>query len=680
MFSNWRSEHVGAIAARRHAASVLLVLLTAVSAGARFWAARGMNVPWIAPDETIYALLGRSLWEHGSPSLLGTAGGSYSLVYPALIGLPLTLDNLEVGVTVAQALGAIVMSATAVVVYLWGRGPLGAWWALAAAGLTLAVPELAYSGLFMSEVVIYPVTTLALWAIASALARPSLARQALVFGAIVLALSTHIRSVALIPTLFVAVAVQCGFAHSLEPARRQAVLLGGVAAACAATIGGSALAGHWNGVLGAYAAAAGGYELGAAAADVAWHFAGVFVLVAGIPLVAVAAMAIECARRRESDPAACALVATAAAWTACLVLEVGTFASRWVGHVAMRDLLPAAPPLMLVFALWIARGAPRPRPWIQLAALAVAVPAVLLPVGRFAVQDSALDAFSMIPLWRLREATSVQALEVVYALSVALLVGVAVFVPRRARIALPVVVALASVALSVLSTREIERLTRLDRTWVFDTGDPRWVDRAADGPVTYLQAGTSFSAGIWKHAFWNRRIDSVAYLPAAAPVPPLAPTLVDLQPDGLLRTRGGGGLRRTLIVSPTEIELFGKPIARAPRSTDTTGLTLWRAERPVRVSAVRTGVQPNGDISGSAQITVYACGPGSFELTLFGKTGGLVEVRANGILRALPFLTPNAVWTGSVAAPPDADGRSLCVFKLVSPGLVGSTRLEFVRD
>ena len=197
----------------------------------------GLDLPWIAPDETIYALLGRSLWEDGWPSLLGTGAASYSFVYPALIGLPLAFGDLATGVTAVQALGALLMSATAFVVYLWGRGPLGAWWAVAAAGLTLAVPDLAYSGLVMSEVAVFPIATLALWAIASAIARPSLARQALAGGAIVLALATHVRLVALIPTLFVAVALQCGFVRSLEPARRLAVLLAGTAGACAVTAG-----------------------------------------------------------------------------------------------------------------------------------------------------------------------------------------------------------------------------------------------------------------------------------------------------------------------------------------------------------------------------------------------------------------------------------------------------------
>lgn len=668
------------IGAPRHTAPVALVVLIAASTAIRFWAGQSTEVPWIAPDETVYALLGRSLWETGALSLLGTAATGYSLVYPALIGFPLTLGDLETGVAVAQALGAVVMSSTAAIVYLWGRRLLGPWWALMAAGLTLALPELAYSGLLMSEVAVYPTVTLALWAIAAALARPSPRRQVLVLAAIALALATHVRSVALVPTLVVAVALQCGFARSLEPARRQALLLGVTGAVCAVALAGFAIAGSWNDALGAYAAAAGGYELGAAAADVAWHLAGVFILVAGIPLIALAAMTIECARRRERDPAACALVATTAAWTACLVLEVGTFASVWVDHVVQRDLLPVVPPLLLVFALWLVRGLPRAAPWIQLAALAVAAPALLLPVKRYAVQESALDAIGIIPLWRLKEATSATTLELVYVLSAATVVALAVVLPRRLRLLLPVTVAVAFASLSVLSTSEMERLSRLDRTWVFDVGDPRWIDRAADGPVTYLQAATPLSAGLWKHAFWNRRITSVAYLPDAGSVAPIVPTVVGLPPSGLLRTTDGDGLNGPLIVSPTEIELRGERVAQAPRSTTLTGLTLWRVEPPARVSLWKAGVQPNGDILGEALVSVYACGPGRLELILLGKQGLPVEISADGILNARVTVAPGTVWTGSIPAPPDADGHRLCSFTIKSPGLVGSTRLEFVRD
>ena len=119
------------MSAPRRAAPIALVLLIAVSAGVRFWAARGMDLPWIAPDETIYALLGRSLWEDGSFTLLGAPADNYSFVYPALIGLPLTIGDLDTGVAAVQALGALLMSSTALLVYLWGRGRSGRggrWW------------------------------------------------------------------------------------------------------------------------------------------------------------------------------------------------------------------------------------------------------------------------------------------------------------------------------------------------------------------------------------------------------------------------------------------------------------------------------------------------------------------------------------------------------------------------
>ena len=38
-----------------------LTVLVGVSALLRFWAARGIPVPWIAPDEMIYGTLGQNL-------------------------------------------------------------------------------------------------------------------------------------------------------------------------------------------------------------------------------------------------------------------------------------------------------------------------------------------------------------------------------------------------------------------------------------------------------------------------------------------------------------------------------------------------------------------------------------------------------------------------------------------
>lgn len=647
------------------------------SAAIRFAASRGFEPGWIAPDEAIYSLLGRSLWESGSATLLGT-GGYHALVYPALAGLPLTLADLGIGVAIAQALQALAMSATAGVAYLWGRRALGEGWAVVAAALVVAIPGLAYSGLLMTQSLLYLLTTLALWALAAALERPTLRRQALVLAALVLVVATHVQAVALLPTIFLAVALQCGFARSLEPARRVAVLLGTLAGAC--LLGGvaAAVSGSWNDPFGAYAAAIGGYELGAALADITWHAAGAFVVVAGIPLVALALMLVECARRSERNPAALALVATAVAWSVCLILEIGIFASRWVGHIAERDLLPLAPPLFLVFGLWLSRGLPRPRFWTQAVALLVAVPAVLLPVSRYAVQEAALDAFSFIPLWRLSDATSETTLEIVFPLLAGALVAVAVLVPRRARAVLPVLVLAVLVTLSIVSTREVSRLSRADREWAFDVGDPRWIDATANGPVTYLHASRDFSAGVWKHLFWNRRIDALAALPDAAAVGPLVPQTVSPRFDGLLLNTGGDRLDADLVALSSDFELAGERIAQAPRSTDLPGLSLWRVERPVRIRTLRAGFQPNGDILGEAFVTVFGCGSGRLELTLLGKQGEPAMLSANGIPRRRLSVPGGEVWTGSIASPPDADGRSPCVFGISSPGLLGSTIIEWI--
>src|SRR4051794_6941439 len=100
---------------------IALVGLVAVSAVLRFAAARGVPTPWIAPDEMLYGLLGRGLYATGRLSVLGGDPGYYSLVYPALAGLPLSLHDTALGYTVLKAVQAVVMSLAAVPVYLWGR-------------------------------------------------------------------------------------------------------------------------------------------------------------------------------------------------------------------------------------------------------------------------------------------------------------------------------------------------------------------------------------------------------------------------------------------------------------------------------------------------------------------------------------------------------------------------------
>jgi hypothetical protein len=126
---------------RRGAA--LLVLLVVVSAALRLAAAQSIPGPFIAPDEMIYSLLGRSLWGSGHLSILGGDTPYYSLLYPAVAGLPLSLDDVATGFSLLQGVQAVLVSLTGAVVYAWGRRFLSPAWALADAALALTPPALA---------------------------------------------------------------------------------------------------------------------------------------------------------------------------------------------------------------------------------------------------------------------------------------------------------------------------------------------------------------------------------------------------------------------------------------------------------------------------------------------------------------------------------------------------------
>jgi hypothetical protein len=649
------------------------------SAAARARAAEHVQLGWIAPDEAEYALLGRSLWETGAPSLLGV-GGFYWPVYPALIGPVLAHLDMASAARPLQLAQALAMSTAAIVVYRWGRPLLGGGWAVVAAALTLAVPGLAYSGLLMTEIVVYPLSVAVLWAIARALERPTRTRQAFAAGGIALAVLTHPQMVALLPALVVAVGLQYAVSRDRAQARRQLPLVGGLAGVCVALVVASAAAGRATSIFGAYEAATGDYDLGAAAADVLWHVGAGYIVVAGIPLIALALLIVQCLTGDERDPRAVALVCTAAAWTVCLVLEVGVFASRWVGHLAERHLLGLAPPLFLAFCLWLARGLPRPKPWTPLVALALASPAILLPVRRFAGQQAALDSFSSIPLWRLAEATSPEFLELTYAGVAALLAAAATIVPRRARALLPALVLGVLLTLTVISSREIVRLSDADQRWVLEGADPGWIDAVADQPVTYVHAST-FPAAAYKHVLWNRRITEIVRLPEASRVEPFDVDVVSMRFDGLLLRVDGTRLGAALVVIPADLTAVGEQIAATGRATDLPGLSLWRLHPPARIKLRKRGFHLNGDLLGDdAEVTVYGCEPGRLEVTLLGKDGTPVDVSVNGVPRVRRAVPSGEAETLSIPGPADADGRAPCLFRFSSPGLTGSTTIEYVPE
>jgi len=203
----------------------VLTAVVAVSCGLRTWAALEIPVPRVIPDEMVYGLVGQSLYHSGSLEILGGPTPFYSFVFPAFVGLPLSLSDLELGYALLKGLQALAMSLAAVAVYLWGRSLVSSRWALTAAALTLALPGLVYSGLVMTEVLFYPVLVLTAWAMARVLERPTLGRQALLLTAIAVAVLTRLQALVLLPVFVTAVGLDAAFARSIKTVRRVAPTL-----------------------------------------------------------------------------------------------------------------------------------------------------------------------------------------------------------------------------------------------------------------------------------------------------------------------------------------------------------------------------------------------------------------------------------------------------------------------
>ena len=175
-------------------AGLLVAGLVAVSILGRILLGRDIPTPWIAPDEMIYGIVGRTLYSSGRLAIENAHSDFYSLVYPALIGGPLAWLSPHRGYEVAKALGAISMSLAAVPAYLWARSVVSTRSAVLVAALTLALPAFAYSGLLMTETVFYPLLVLVCWVSALTIVSPTWRNQLLLVGLVAAAVLTRLQA------------------------------------------------------------------------------------------------------------------------------------------------------------------------------------------------------------------------------------------------------------------------------------------------------------------------------------------------------------------------------------------------------------------------------------------------------------------------------------------------------
>ena len=127
-------------ALRRTGLVLALPALVGVSTLAHWLAGQRLHGLWIMPDEAIYAARAETLWRHGPWPLLHGAGAGYGVLYPLLAGLPLSVGNFAHGYDSLKLLQALVMSLSAVPVFVYGRRLMPPGYALLAAALTVSSP------------------------------------------------------------------------------------------------------------------------------------------------------------------------------------------------------------------------------------------------------------------------------------------------------------------------------------------------------------------------------------------------------------------------------------------------------------------------------------------------------------------------------------------------------------
>ena len=588
-----------------------------LSAVARFSVARAFDVPWIAPDEIIYGLVGQSLWESGTLTIRDAAVPYYSLLTPALVGLPLAASDLARGLAVAQALQALAMSLVAVPVYLWGTRLVGTRWALAGAVLAVLPPALWYGGLLMTEALYYPLVTASLLALARMLERPTLERQGVFLLLTSVAAAVRLQALILLPALLVAVGLYAWFGRSATILRRVAPVLVLVGLATATLL--AVYASGRSDLLGAYGELAQTTRASTGVlAQFTWHTGAIVVMTLGLPLLATATLAVLAAVRGEANPAVRAFLAVTSSYVVLLVSQVSVFAVDYLDHVSERYVVTALPPLLLGLCLWIARGGPRPAGVVLPLAVAATVALVVLPQSRVGTISSAHDALTLLPLGDLAEQGELAFRGGLLAFGL-VLVCVFILLPRRLLAAAAAVVAIAFVAVSVQAAREIDRLSGLERAHDFGVADRRWVDHTGVAPVLHLDTGEQPSTSAARTVFWNRSIRQLLRL-EGVPAQALPQAPVSIRLDGALVDSSEREISAPYMVLPATIALDGERVASSPPTDIAPGSGLWRIDDPLRLISRTEGFTPIGDF-GRAKVVVYPCGPGALELTLLGKDG-----------------------------------------------------------
>jgi len=599
-----------------------LTALVVVSAGVRLVLARGMVGPWIMVDELIYSELAKSLASTGHFFVRGHATGTaFGFVYPLLLSPAWkAFSAVPQAYAAAKVINCYVMSLAAVPAYLIARRLVGQWLALLAAALAVAIPSMVYTGTLMTENAFYPLFLLAVLALVSYLERPTLLRALGALAATGLAFETRTEAVALLPAILAApVLLSLYDRRGLRGLRDHRWLYGITAGLVVVLFAVQTVRGRSPlGLLGVYGEAGKeSYSTSDVGRWLVYHVAELDLYVGVIPFAAFLTLAIIGYRLPRAYRA---FLAASIPLCVFLLLVVAAFASHPdVARIEERNSFYLAPLLLIALVAWIDIGAPKSALAAGAAAVAAAALPGVIPYSSLINVSAVSDTFALLPLWWLQDkVVTLQEIPTVVVLASVLAALLFLLVPRRAVLALPVLVLLLFAVEQLpieWGAHGVRQASARSLLAGIANGRRDWIDRAV-GPHTNVPAlwsGVTSPYTIWENEFFNRSIGPVYDLNGRLPggLPERQARLN--RSYGLIRGKTGRPLRAPYVLTDVSVSLRGRRLAEDKG----TGMVLLRVKGPLRSQSLVSGLYPADTWSGrAASYTRFGCSGGTLRVTL----------------------------------------------------------------
>ena len=579
---------------RRHV-SPRVALAFIVLASFALWATLGYvaSVPRFFMDEIYYMKTAVSFAQGHGLQFEGAPWG-YGPLFPVVVGAIVRLTpNQEVAYELVKVMNALLFALAAIPVYLLSRRLLPPWPSIAVVALSAAMPSTMYASVSMTESLGYLISCWAMYLIALSLERPSVPRQAAALCVMLVAIATRPQLVA----LYGGYLVGLGLLGIVSRRQRSQFLSSSLWPTALSIVAGLAWLAwplvHGRGIgqsLGSYSVLAQSYDPLEVAKWFAYHL-GLLTLYLGVVPMAIAPIVVMRWWKQAENGGRCeaTFVSQLAAQNLVGVGLVAAFASTPAGLGILYDryLFYLVPLWLIGLAVWLRDGMPRPMRPLVLGSVGSVVLVATLPfdvVGgqswfrRFEAVATGVwgkidPVTARLPLVSLRAAAI---------LMVVATVAVVTLVPRRFRWIPPGIVALVFAANLSLSWRSA--FVDASAYGLSPPGTRTWVDDriGQDARVTVLivnrtcqLAAQERFAGLETN-FFNRSVRATATLGGAGG---LAPTALQVLPDGELRRRSGKRLTTRYLVAPAGVRLRGRQLATGMLPH----LVLWDAGDDVRV-------------------------------------------------------------------------------------------------